>query len=433
MGQGIFRMRTVAWAGMILGMSLMLCGESTAAEQVKQDYVENAYLSLKMGQYKQPPEAFKKLAKVETADAETYFRRGLAHEKRGDNEKAIKYYTQALQIKPKMETAFNNRGVVYYRQREYRKAIKDFSQAIDLNPAYALVYYNRGNVYGALGDLERALVDFNQSIRINPDNASAYNNRGWIKLQKKQTKGSIIDFNRALQINPRYTLAFCNRGNARLRIGDSNGSFKDFSSAKELDPRLAGSYFTNIPQHGYANIDEFLQDNKKRVTCSYKVDAWDIFENTDCIPAGSGAKREGTLYMGPTTTHVKRNGNHNVPNEAVLNFLAEWKSAWERKDIATYGRMYVPDFVQGDMDYKTFVMYKQYLFRKYRNIRVETTEVQAQKVGNEIMLDFMQSFQGDDYQDNGWKKLILTPDEETEYKIVQEEWTPVRPVGRNTQ
>ena len=370
---------------------------------------------------------------MEITDAEAYFKRGLAYEKLGENENAIKCYTRALQIKPAMETALNNRGVVYYRQRDYRKAVKDFSHAIDLNPGYALVYYNRGNVYGTTGDLDRALADYHQSIRINPDNSSAYNNRGWIKLQKKQTKASINDFDRALQINPRYALALCNRGNARLSIGDSNGSFNDFSHAKELDPRFAGSYFTNIPQHGYANIDEFLQDNKKRVTCSYKVDAWDIFQNTDCIPAGSGGKRTGTLYMAPTTTHVKRNGNHNVPNRAILSFLDEWKSAWERKDIATYARMYIPDFQQGDMDYKQFVKYKKYLFRKYRNIRVEASQVQAQKVGNEIMLDFMQSFQGDEYQDNGWKKLILTRDEETEYKIVQEEWTPEQAASGHKQ
>ncbi len=425
-------MRTMAWAPIILGMSLMLCVESSALDQL-QNYRQATPARFKSGPYKQTPEGVKRLSGVEVTDAETYFKRGLAYEKLGEDEKAIKCYTRALQIKPGMETALNNRGVVYYRQSEYRKAINDFSHAINLNPGYALVYYNRGNVYGTTGDPDRALADYNQSIRINPDNSSAYNNRGWIKLQKKQTKASISDFDRALQINPRYTLAFCNRGNARLSVGDRNGSFKDFSSARELDPRFAESYFTNVPQHGYANIDEFLQDNKKRVTCSYKVDAWDIFENADCIPAGSSGKRTGTLYMAPTTTHVKRKANHDVPNEAVLNFLEEWKSAWEKKDIATYSRMYVPDFMQGDMDYKQFVKYKKYLFRKYSNIQVETTQVQAKKVGNEIMLDFMQSFQGDDYQDNGWKKLILTRDEETEFKIVQEEWTPEQAASGHRQ
>ncbi len=412
----------MAWAPIILGMSLMLCTESIALDQF-QNYHRTTPPGFKTEQYKQSQEGVKRLTGVEITDAEAYFKRGLAYEKLGENEKAIKSYTRALQIKPGMETALNNRGVVYYRQRDFRKAIKDFSQAIDLNPGYALVYYNRGNVYGTTGDLDRALADYNQSIRINPDNSSAYNNRGWIRLQKKQTKASINDFDRALQINPRYALALCNRGNARLSIGDSNGSFKDFSHAKEVDPRFAGSYFANIPQPGYTNVDEFLQDNKKRVTCSYKVDAWDIFQNTDSIPAGSGGKLAATQHMDPTITHSKRNANHNVPNRAVLGFLDEWKSAWERKDIATYARMYVPDFQQGDMDYKQFVKYKKYLFRKYRNIRVETSQLQAQKVGNEIVLDFMQSFQGDDYQDNGWKKLILTRDEETEYKIVQEEWT----------
>ncbi len=415
-------MKTLAWTGTILGMSIMLCAECTAFDQRTYKY---HCAGFRAAQHKQSPEGLNRLAGTEVANAEGYFRRGLAYEKIGDNEKAIKCYSKALQIKPAMETALNNRGVVYFRQREYGKAIKDFSQAISLNPGYALVYYNRGNVYGTMGDLDRALADYNLSIRINPENPSAYNNRGWIKLQNKQTKASISDFDKALQINPRYTLAFCNRGNARLRIGDSSGSLKDFAYATELDTRFAGTYFANIAQHDYASLDEFLQHNKKRVTCSYKVDAWDVFQNSDCFPAASGGKRAVTLKMETTITPAKSSTNHKVP-KAVLDFLAEWKSAWENKDIATYGRMYVPDFQLGDMDYKQFLKYKQHLFRKYREIRIETDHVQAQKIGNEIMLDFMQSFQGDDYQDNGWKKLILTPDEETDYKIVQEEWTPIR-------
>ena len=88
-------------------------------------------------------------------------------------------------------------------------------------------------------------------------------------------------------------------------------------------------------------------------------------------------------------------------------------------------RMYVPDFKQGDMDYSMFLKYKRYFFRKYKNIRVETEQVEIKTDGNEIELRFIQSFQGDDYRDKGWKRIILSRDEETDFKIVLEEWTPI--------
>ena len=326
-----------------------------------------------------------------------------------------------------METALNNRGVVYYKMGEYQKATKDFSQAIQLNPRYALAYYNRGNAYNAAGDLDRSLADFNRSIEINPDYANAYNNRGRIKLQKKQAKASINDFDRALQIDPRYTLAFCNRGKARLSIGDGAGSVKDFFRAVELDHRFADNYFkANISQSARAGNDEFQQKPKEPGASSYKAHAWNLFDKVDGVAATSGSTGTIVLNKSPVMIRSKWNIENATPDQQqVLNFLAAWKSAWEKKDIAEYARMYVPDFKQENMDYNMFLKSKRYFFCKYKNIRVETGQAEIRTVGNEISLRFIQSFQGDDYHDKGWKRMILTRDEETDFKIVREEWTPI--------
>src|SRR5208283_6056472 len=111
--EGSLTMRTVAWASVILGTSLMLCAESSALDQF-QNYHRTTPPGFKTRQYRQSPEGVKRLTGVEITDAETYFKRGLAYEKLGENEKAVKCYTRALQIRPGMETALNNRGVVYY-------------------------------------------------------------------------------------------------------------------------------------------------------------------------------------------------------------------------------------------------------------------------------------------------------------------------------
>jgi len=416
-----------AWAGIIVGMGLMLCDQLMAADHGRHDYLERANLALKMGQYRQAAEALTQLIENKTGDVDIYFKRGLVYEKLGCNEKAISDYTKALEIRPNMETALNNRGVIYFKLGKYQKATKGFSQAIQLNPGYALAYYNRGNAYHAAGDLDRSLADFNRSIQINPGYANAYNNRGWTKLQKKQAKASIKDFDRALQIDPRYTLAFCNRGKARLSIGDGNGSVKDFFRAMELDHRFANNYFkANVPQGLHASSDKLPQKSKEPATSSYKVHAWDLYEKADGVADTSGSPGPIVLSRSPAMTRSKRNvGNATPAQKSVLNFLAAWKSAWEEKDIAEYARMYVPDFKQGSMDYNMFLKFKRHFFRKYQNIRVETRQVEVETVGNEIILRFIQSFQGDDYHDKGWKRMILTRDEETEFKIVQEEWTPI--------
>ena len=57
--------------------------------------------------------------------------------KKGDYDKAIANYNEAIRLDPKLARAFNNRGFAYYGKREYDKAIADCSEAIRLDPKIA--------------------------------------------------------------------------------------------------------------------------------------------------------------------------------------------------------------------------------------------------------------------------------------------------------
>jgi tetratricopeptide (TPR) repeat protein len=60
----------------------------------------------------------------------------------------------------------------------YDRAISDYTEAIRLKPNYAKAYYNRGNAYREKGDYDRAISDYNEAIRLNPKDANAYHSRG---------------------------------------------------------------------------------------------------------------------------------------------------------------------------------------------------------------------------------------------------------------
>ena len=74
--------------------------------------------------------------------------------------------------------AYYNRGVAYSDKGDTDRAIADFTEAIRLDPKYANAYVNRGVAYGDKGENDRAIADYTEAIRLDPKFAHAYCNRG---------------------------------------------------------------------------------------------------------------------------------------------------------------------------------------------------------------------------------------------------------------
>ncbi len=55
---------------------------------------------------------------------------------------------------------YNNRGQTYYQQGKYDLAIRDYTTAIKLDPRLGLAYNNRGIAYRKLGKPTLAAADF---------------------------------------------------------------------------------------------------------------------------------------------------------------------------------------------------------------------------------------------------------------------------------
>ena len=62
-------------------------------------------------------------------DAETYYNRGIAYYGKGEYDRAILDYNEALEINPRYAEAYYNRAVSYYYKREYDKAWEDVHKA----------------------------------------------------------------------------------------------------------------------------------------------------------------------------------------------------------------------------------------------------------------------------------------------------------------
>jgi tetratricopeptide (TPR) repeat protein len=166
--------------------------------------------------------------------ADVFNNRGNVRRAKGDIEGALQDYSEAIRLKPDAD-AFNNRGAARSDKGDIEGALQDYNEAIRLNPNYALAFNNRGNARSDKGDIEGALQDYNEAIRLKPDSALAFNNRGVARRAKGDIEGALQDYNEAIRLKPNFASAFNNRGNARRAKGDTEGALQDYNEAIRLE------------------------------------------------------------------------------------------------------------------------------------------------------------------------------------------------------
>ncbi len=135
-----------------------------------------------------------------------------------------------------LAAVYSNRGEAYDNKGQHDRSIQDFDEAIRLNPKFAIAYDNRGIAYIKDGQNDRAIQDFDQAIRLNPNYFEAFNNRGQAYMNKGQHDRGIQDFDQAIRLDPKTAMTFLNRGLAWERKGNLQNALQDFKKYSELAP-----------------------------------------------------------------------------------------------------------------------------------------------------------------------------------------------------
>ena len=133
-----------------------------------------------------------------------------------------------------LAVAFTNRGLSYKRKGQWDRAIADFSEAISLKSDDAHVFNNRGNAYYYKGQLDRAIEDYDVAIRLKPDLAVAFSNRGNVHRKESRFDRAIKDYDKAIQFKPDDGQLFADRGLAYEKKGERTQAMMDFNKAYDL-------------------------------------------------------------------------------------------------------------------------------------------------------------------------------------------------------
>jgi tetratricopeptide (TPR) repeat protein len=135
--------------------------------------------------------------------------------------------------------AYVRRALAYDSKGDFDRAIADFTDAISLGPDNFRAYAARGGAWYFKGELDRAISDFDQAIRSDPEDAFAYHMRGVAMIDKNDPKRAIADFTDAIRFNPRDVIAYDDRARAWRTLGEPDRAIDDLTKAIEIDPSPA--------------------------------------------------------------------------------------------------------------------------------------------------------------------------------------------------
>jgi tetratricopeptide (TPR) repeat protein len=194
-------------------------------------------------------------------DALAYAHRGRAWQEKGSLDRALQDYDDAIRIATEVEVDepsfgplgllrlsgrrvmtyppqaswFRNRGVVYDRKGQTDKAIREFTEAVRLDPADPQTYVDRGIIYKALKDYDKALADHGEAIRLDPQWATGYFNRANVFKARKDYDKALADYNAAIRLDPQDPDAHFNRANTYRATKQYAKAASDWSEVIRLD------------------------------------------------------------------------------------------------------------------------------------------------------------------------------------------------------
>src|SRR5215467_13387117 len=235
--------------------------------------------------------------------SEPYRRRGFAYQMKGEHDRAITDFNEAIRLNPQNARAYNNRGSSFFAKGDRDQAVADFSKAVELDPKNGKFLVSRGRAFEAMNDKARALADY-QSILALPAVSKTDKQRQEITRQRIER----------LTQPGRTTAAAPLPQRVALVIGNSNYSRVGPLPNPAND---AGAVAGALRRLGFTEVMERHDLNREMMAKALKEfgDRAEGAEWAVVFFAGHGMGMAGETYIIPTDAELSRDTH--VADEAL--------------------------------------------------------------------------------------------------------------------
>lgn len=204
---------------------------------------------------------------------------GKLNEARRLDEAAAEDYATAIQHGPANWRTHHNYAISLAMQGEYEKAIKQFTEAIDLKPGYANAYFNRGELYFEQGNYDLAIRDYDRAVNIDASEPQFFNSRGHCYFLKELYDRAIEDYRLAAD-SATATAAYHNDlADAHQYLGNWQEAAEGYRAAVAIDNADSRSFqnaawlMATCPDAKFRKPDLALSAAKKAIALEGRKNA----------------------------------------------------------------------------------------------------------------------------------------------------------------
>lgn len=175
--------------------------------------------------------------------AEAYFKLGEELNNQNERVQAIRAYTAAMQLDPKLSGAYLARGWTLMKEDEHALAKADFETFVKLQPKSAVGLGGLALADYLTGDLEKALANAEKSLKLDKDCADALYVRGMVRFDSEEYQQALPDFEKAVGLEPKDAANHERLGWTYFELKMYEAAFTSFDVAVRLDPQFEHAYY----------------------------------------------------------------------------------------------------------------------------------------------------------------------------------------------
>ncbi len=175
------------------------------------------------------------IAELAPEDFHCWYNLGVANQKAGMAEQAIRCYREALRIDPKAAQAHANLGTALQDRGDYAAAKASYEEALTLSPAPGPLW-NLALVCEQLGEPEAAELAYEQLVEISREWADAWFRLATIRFEREEFEGALQAFESAVSRKANWPEGLINIGVCRYNLTRFDGARQAFEEALAVNP-----------------------------------------------------------------------------------------------------------------------------------------------------------------------------------------------------